>query len=221
MEARMKNPAAVLPGAWQAVVELNKASDSGGVPADTMEIVHLRVSQINGCSACVASAAKSKQSPERLATVAAWRESPYFTDAERAALALAEAATRLADSTDPVPDAIWDEATTYYDEQGMAALILKIAVTNVFNRLNRVTPAGAWCLVIDAGNPQIKTRIFPNGFVLRASLTVAAPTWGSAGLPGICPRFPHDCRIYFVHFALPGSTSEGRSDICPHRRRSV
>jgi AhpD family alkylhydroperoxidase len=111
-----------------------------------MEIVHLRISQINGCSACLASAAKSKQSPERLVTVAAWRESPYFTDEERAALALAEAATRLADSTDPVPDAIWDEATTYYDEQGMAALILKIAVTNVFNRLNRVTRQvpGAW-----------------------------------------------------------------------------
>ena len=103
VEARMKNPAAVLPGAWQAVVALNKASDSGGVPADTMEIVHLRVSQVNGCSACVASAAKSAQSPERMATVAAWRESPYFTDAERAALALAEAATRLADSPDPVP----------------------------------------------------------------------------------------------------------------------
>ena len=146
MEARMKNPAAVLPGAWQAVVELNKASDSGGVPADTMEIVHLRVSQVNGCSACVATAAKSKQSPERLVTVAAWRESPYFTDAERAALALAEAATRLADSPDPVPDAIWDEAARHYDEQGMAALLLKIAVTNVFNRLNRVTrqPAGTW-----------------------------------------------------------------------------
>jgi AhpD family alkylhydroperoxidase len=146
MEARMKNPAGVLPGAWQAVVALNKASDSGGVPEDTMELVHLRVSQINGCSACVATAANSKQSAERMVTVAAWRESPYFTDEERAALALAEAATRLADSTDPVPDAIWDEATTYYDEQGMAALILKIAVTNVFNRLNRVTrqPAGAW-----------------------------------------------------------------------------
>lgn len=146
MEARMKNPAAVIPGAWQAVLNLNKASDSGGVPEDTMELVHLRVSQINGCSACVASAANSKQSAERMTTVAAWREAPYFTDAERAALALAEAATRLADSTDPVPDAIWDEATTYYDEQGMAALLLKIAVTNVFNRLNRVTRQvpGSW-----------------------------------------------------------------------------
>jgi len=146
MEARMKNPAAVLPGAWQAVVALSKASEAGGVPADTMELVHLRVSQVNGCSACVATAAKSKQSPERLTTVAAWREAPYFTDAERAALALAEAATRLADSPDPVPDAIWDEATKHYDEKAMASLILYIAVTNVFNRLNRVTrqPAGAW-----------------------------------------------------------------------------
>ncbi len=142
----MKNPAAVLPGAWQAVVALNKASDSGGVPADTMELVHLRVSQVNGCSACLASAAKSAQSPERMATVAAWRDSPYFTDPERAALALAEAATRLADASDAVPDEIWDEAARHYDEQGLAALVLKIAVTNVFNRLNRVTRQvpGAW-----------------------------------------------------------------------------
>jgi len=142
----MKNPAAVLPGAWQAVVALNKASDSGGVPADTMELVHLRISQVNGCSACLASAAKSAQSPERMATVAAWRDSPYFTDPERAALALAEAATRLADNPDPVPDEIWDEAARHYDEQALAALVLKIAVTNVFNRLNRVTRQvpGSW-----------------------------------------------------------------------------
>ena len=94
----------------------------------------------------VVSQARSAQSPDRLATVAAWREAPYFTDAERAALALAEAATRLADSPDPVPDAIWDEAARHYDEQGLASLVRKIAVTNVFNRLNRVTrrPAGAW-----------------------------------------------------------------------------
>jgi len=150
MEARMKNPAAVLPGAWQAVVALNQASEGGGVPSSTLELVHLRVSQVNGCSPCVDSgvkaAVKSGESAERLATVAAWRDAPYFTDAERAALALAEAATRLADSTDPVPDAIWDEAARHYDEQGMSSPILKIAVTNVFNRLNRVTrqPAGAW-----------------------------------------------------------------------------
>ena len=150
MEPRMKNPAAVIPGAWQAVVALNKASESGGVPSSTLELVHLRVSQINGCSACVDSgvkaAAKSGESAERIGTVAAWREAPYFTDAERAALALAEAATRLADAADPVPDEIWDEAAKHFDERGLASLMLKIAVTNVFNRLNRVTRqvAGAW-----------------------------------------------------------------------------
>ncbi len=75
-----------------------------------------------------------------------WREAPYFTDAERAALALAEAVTRLADRPDPVPDEIWDEAARHYDEQGLAALLLSIATANVFNRLNLPTRqvAGAW-----------------------------------------------------------------------------
>jgi len=78
--------------------------------------------------------------------VAAWREAPYFTDDERAALALAEAATRLADRADPVPDEIWDEAADHYDERGLAALILMIGMTNLFNRLNATTRqvAGAW-----------------------------------------------------------------------------
>ena len=73
-------------------------------------------------------------------------EAPYFTDAERAALALTEAVTRLADRPDPVPDEIWDEAARNYDEEGIAALLLSIATTNVFNRLNAPTRqiAGAW-----------------------------------------------------------------------------
>jgi AhpD family alkylhydroperoxidase len=150
MEPRMKNPAAVLPGGWQAVAALAEITKTGGLPAATLGLVHLRASQINGCSACVdggvKSATKAGETAERLATVAAWREAPYFSDAERAALDLTEAATRLADSPDPVPDEIWDEAAKHYDEQGMAALVLAIAVVNVFNRLNRVTrqPAGAW-----------------------------------------------------------------------------
>lgn len=144
----MKNPAAVLPGAWQAVVALGEAAGKGGVPQATLNLVHLRASQVNGCSACVdggvRSALKAGETPERLGTVAAWREAPYFTDPERAALALAEAATRLADREDPVPDEIWDAAAAHYDEAGMASLVLYIAVTNVYNRLNRVTrqPAG-------------------------------------------------------------------------------
>jgi AhpD family alkylhydroperoxidase len=149
MEARMKNPAMVL-GAMEPFQALLKAVHAGGVDPATLELVHLRVSQINGCSACVDSGAKSArkagETEERLAAVAAWREAPYFSDAERAALALAEAATRLADRPDPVPDEIWDAAAAHYDEKGLAAIVLMIAVTNLFNRLNATTRqvAGAW-----------------------------------------------------------------------------
>ncbi|GCF11417.1 carboxymuconolactone decarboxylase family protein [Dictyobacter arantiisoli] len=128
------------PSANNAIFALLKATKTGGVPEKTLELAHLRASQINGCSFCVDSGARSArkagETDERLFAVAAWRETPYFTDAERAALALTEVVTRLADQTDPVPDAIWDEAARHYDEQGLAALILMIAVTNLFNRLN-------------------------------------------------------------------------------------
>lgn len=143
MQARMKNPAAVLPEALPAILNLLKAAKKGGVPEATLELVHLRASQINGCSFCVdggvRSARKAGESDERLFAVAAWREAPFFTDAERAALALAESTTRLADRSDPVPDEIWDEAADHYDEQQLAALILWIGVTNLFNRLNATT----------------------------------------------------------------------------------
>jgi len=149
MEARMTSPAMVL-GAMEPFQALFKAVYAGGVDPATLELVHLRASQINGCSACVDSGARSArkagETEERLATVAAWREAPYFSDAERAALALAEAATRLADRPDPVPDQVWDAAAAHYDEKGMAAIVLMIAVTNLFNRLNATTRqvAGAW-----------------------------------------------------------------------------
>jgi len=143
MQARMSNPAMILPDAMNAIQTLLKATRKGGVPSATLELVHLRASQINGCSFCVDSGARSAkkadETDERLFAVAAWREAPYFTDAERAALALTEAATRLADRADPVPDSIWDEASRHYDEQGLAALILMIATTNLFNRLNATT----------------------------------------------------------------------------------
>ncbi len=150
MQARMSNPAMVLPDAMQAIQGLFKATGKGGVPPATLELVHLRASQVNGCSACVDSGARSAkkagETDDRLFALAAWREAPYFTDAERAALALTEAATRLADRSDPVPDDIWDEAADHYDEQGLAALVLMIATTNLFNRLNATTRqvAGAW-----------------------------------------------------------------------------
>ena len=139
----MHNPAVIIPEAMPAILKLFKATKKGGVPQATLELVHLRASQINGCSYCVdtgvRSAKKAGESDERLLAVAAWREAPYFTDAERAALALTEAATRLSDRIDPVPDEIWDEATRHYDEQQLAALLLMIGVTNLFNRLNATT----------------------------------------------------------------------------------
>jgi AhpD family alkylhydroperoxidase len=143
MQARMSNPATILPDAMDGIQALLKAARKGGVPKATLELVHLRTSQINGCSVCVVSGARSARkagvTDEQLFAVAAWREAPYFSDAERAALALAEAVTRLADRADAVPDAIWDEAARHYDERGLAALLLMIATTNLFNRLNAST----------------------------------------------------------------------------------
>lgn len=148
MQARMKNPATVLPGVTTAVKHLVKAANTGGLPEVTLELVHLRASQINGCSACVWGAGKGQHSDEvqeKLWAVSAWREAPCFDDAERAALSLAEHVTRLADiSTDAVPDELWTELTKHYDESQLAALILWIATTNFFNRLNATVkePAG-------------------------------------------------------------------------------
>ncbi|AVZ77371.1 alkylhydroperoxidase [Streptomyces lunaelactis] len=143
MEARMKNPAVIIPAAMPAILNVFKATKQGGVPEATLELVHLRASQINGCSPCVEQGArtakKAGETDERLFTVAAWREAPYFTDAERAALALTEAATRLSDRSDPVPDEIWNAAADHYNEEQLAALVLLIGVTNLFNRLNATT----------------------------------------------------------------------------------
>lgn len=98
---------------------------SSGLTSKTMSLVHLRASQINGCSFCVDGgsehAKKAGESDQRLFAVAAWRDSPYFDDAERAALALTETVTRLSDRLDPVPDDIWEEASRRYDERAMAA----------------------------------------------------------------------------------------------------
>jgi alkylhydroperoxidase family enzyme len=84
-------------------------------------------------------ARKAGETDERLFGLAAWRDTPYFTDAERAALALTEAVTRLSDRADPVPDEIWNEAARHYAEPALAALILAIAHINVWNRLNAAT----------------------------------------------------------------------------------
>jgi AhpD family alkylhydroperoxidase len=140
-QPRINNPAT--PETQSAINSLYKAAHSAGVPAETLELVHLRASQINGCAPCVDAGArnakKSGMSDERLFAVAVWRETPYFTEAERAALALAEAATRLADRADAVPDEIWDAAAKHFDEKELGAIVLWIATTNFFNRINVAT----------------------------------------------------------------------------------
>jgi AhpD family alkylhydroperoxidase len=136
----MKNPAMLIPEAMQPFMAFVAAVRKGGVSQRALDLVHLRASQINGCSFCVDMGSrelkKADETDDRLFSVAAWREAPYFTEAERAALALAEAVTRLSDRSDPVPEQIWNEATLHYDEKALAALILWIATTNFFNRVN-------------------------------------------------------------------------------------
>jgi AhpD family alkylhydroperoxidase len=143
MQARMNNPAMIVPDAMQALVALGTSTKKTGVPSRTLELVHLRASQINGCSLCVGMHAhdlkKAGETDERLFAVAAWREAPYFSDAERAALALTEAATRMSDRADPVPDEIWEEAARHFDERALAGLVIAIANINVWNRLNVTT----------------------------------------------------------------------------------
>lgn len=152
MQARMNNPMMILPDALEALQALHAAAVKSGVSQRTLELSHLRASQINGCAVCVLDwgvrpARKSGERDERLFAVSVWREAPFFTDAERAALALTEAVTRLSDQTDPVPDDVWEEATKHYDEKALAGLMVSIAGTNAFNRLNVATrqiPDASW-----------------------------------------------------------------------------
>ena len=151
MQARMTHPMKVLPDAMKALLALSRSAQSDTVPETTHHLVHLRVSQINGCSVCVDMHARelkvAGEKDERIWAVGAWRESLYFSDAERAALALAESVTRLADRPDALPDAVWVDAARHYDEEELSSLLVSISAINVWNRLNAAVrqPAGsAW-----------------------------------------------------------------------------
>jgi AhpD family alkylhydroperoxidase len=142
MTVRMGNPVMVVPDALPALLALGKATRAMGVPDETLELINLRVSQLNGCAVCLDMHYRALRtaglSEEKLAMVAAWRDAPGFSPEERAALNLAEAVTRLAEP-DPVSDAVWDEAAQFYDEKQLGALILGIAQINLWNRINRST----------------------------------------------------------------------------------
>jgi len=143
MDARMSQPVTVLPDAMKALLALSKAAQVGTIPPAMHQLIQLRVSQINGCSVCVDLHARALkrlgEQDERIWGVGAWRESPFFSDAERAALDLAEHVTRLADQFDAVPDSVWDNAVTHYDEKELSSLLISIASINVWNRLNAAT----------------------------------------------------------------------------------
>jgi AhpD family alkylhydroperoxidase len=147
---RMPSVPTLNPDAFKALLAVSKAAKRRGLPETTAAMVHRRASQINGCSFCAEMHSRelreAGESDERIWTVAAWREAPYFSEAERAALALTEAVTRLSDRADAVPDEVWDEAARHYDEQALATLLIEIAMINVWNRFNVAVrqPAGAW-----------------------------------------------------------------------------
>ena len=143
MEPRIENPALTVPGVMSALQRMTDAVKKAGVPETTLYLIELRASQINGCSVCADMHSRELKAAgerdARIFTLAAWRETPYFSDAERAALELTEAATRLADRPDPVPDSVWEEAARHYDESQLAALVLAIAGINTWNRINVTT----------------------------------------------------------------------------------
>jgi AhpD family alkylhydroperoxidase len=165
MQARIPNPGALLPEFMQSLIQLGTiAKKDYGVQERTLSLMHLRASQINGCSVCVDMHVRSLRSinetDERMVAVAAWRDAPYFNGAERAALALTEAATRMADRPDPVPDEIWNEAARHYNEKELAVLTVHIALINLFNRLNVPTRqiAGEWLKAQANRLPQEQTK---------------------------------------------------------------
>jgi AhpD family alkylhydroperoxidase len=150
MQPRITNPAVSLTGAMEALQALGDVVGKSGLPHSIIHLAGMRASQINGCGVCLDGAWRFQrtlgETDERLFALPGWREAPYYSDAERAALALTEAVTRLADSPDPVPDEIWVEAARHFDEPALAGLVLAIANQNLWNRLNVATRqvAGAW-----------------------------------------------------------------------------
>jgi AhpD family alkylhydroperoxidase len=152
--ARIPNPAMIVPEALPALYALGAVVKKSPVPARTLELVHLRASQINGCAVCVDLAVreleKAGESDERIHLVAVWREAPCYTDSERAALALGEAATRLSDRGDAVGDAVWEDAARHFDQPALASLVMNIALINFWNRLNATTRQAAGSVPADA-----------------------------------------------------------------------
>jgi AhpD family alkylhydroperoxidase len=149
MDARMDLGATSVGGrVGKYLVSADRVIAESTVPEATLELVKIRASQINGCGFCVdmhtKDARHAGETTTRLNLVAAWREATMFTEAERAALELAEQGTRLADANGGVTDEAWANAAQHFDDDQLAALVAQIAVINAFNRANVIVrrPAG-------------------------------------------------------------------------------
>ena len=149
MDARLNLFASPLAGkALKHVTAAGRVLAESTVPLATQELVRLRASQINGCGFCTdmhtKEAEAAGETSVRLNLVATWREATVFTDAERAALELAEQGTRIADAAGGVPDEVWANARKHYDDEQLAALVMGIALINAYNRVNVIVqqPAG-------------------------------------------------------------------------------
>jgi AhpD family alkylhydroperoxidase len=130
------------------LISAGKVVSDSALPAATQQLVEIRASQINGCAVCTdmhtKDAAHAGETSIRLNLVATWREATVFTEAERAALELAEQGTRIADAAGGVTDEAWANAAKHYDDDQLAALVSLIALINTWNRMNVITqqPAG-------------------------------------------------------------------------------
>ncbi|MGW6459466.1 carboxymuconolactone decarboxylase family protein [Streptomyces sp. NPDC055078] len=149
MDARLNYFASPVAGqAFKHFMSAGKVLKESSLPTATQELVALRVSQINGCAVCIdmhtKEAAAAGETSVRLSLVAAWREATVFTDAERAALELAEQGTRVADAAEGVSDEVWARAAEHYDEEQLTLLVTLVSFMNTANRLNIITrqPAG-------------------------------------------------------------------------------
>lgn len=144
MEARLNYFASPIASkAAKQFMAVGRTLKGSQLPALTQELVALRVSQINGCAVCVdmhtKEAAAAGETAVRLNLVAAWREATVFTEAERAALELAEEGTRVADGAGGVSDDVWAHAAKHYDEEELTALVILVSFMNSVNRLNIIT----------------------------------------------------------------------------------
>jgi AhpD family alkylhydroperoxidase len=148
MDARLnmlENP--IAPKLMKYINSAGKVASESSLPKATQDLVKIRASQINGCGFCLdmhtKDAAAAGETQQRLIMVGAWREANVFTEAEKAALELAEQGTRIADSAG-VSDEVWDRAAKHFDEEQLGVLVAIIALINMYNRFNVIVrvPAG-------------------------------------------------------------------------------